>query len=141
MNRFILLACIIAPAFFWGSCKKDNTNTSVIQGDWELRSSQVSITPVKTFDPGNGNKLVFTENTYKAYTNGQLTKSGQYLLVRDTFAPCSVQEAQVGTRIVYDNDYSGTGVFVTLSGSKLTFYSGCFAVDGGSTQVYEKLTP
>jgi len=141
MKRFILAICIITPAFFTGSCKKSGHATSVIEGDWELRETQASIVPATTFPSGNGNRLVFTATAYQAYASGLLKKSGQYVLVSDTTPECYVVGQQASrTRIVYDNDYSGNAVYIKLSGNKLSFLSGCFAVDGGSIQTYEKLT-
>jgi len=140
MKRFILVICIITPAFFSGSCKKSGHASSVIQGDWELRETQASIVPATTFAAGNGNRLVFTATTYQSYASGLLKKSGEYVLVSDTTPECyAVGQQAPLTRIVYDNDYSGNAVYIKLSGNKLSFLSGCFAVDGGSMQTYEKL--
>ena len=144
MNRIILLGCIIIPALFSGSCKKSTPaglDTAGIRGEWELRTTQASIAPAKIYAPGNGNKLTFTSTTYQSYANGQLVKSGHYILVTDTSAICSFEASgPARTRIVYDNDYSHASTDILVAGNKLSFASGCFAVDGGSIQVYEKLS-
>jgi hypothetical protein len=113
------------------SCKKNNNDMPAsVKGDWELRSTSSMI--VINYQPGNGNILSFSDSTYKKYTNGVLSKSGIYKVVKDlTFNSLIVPPGQYINRIIYDGDSAATKIFFQLSHNAITFISGSFAADDG----------
>ena len=126
------------------SCRKDNVNnnnlilTSII-GSWELNKEQRGMLPVN-YAPGNGNILKFTDSEFQIFANGQLVKSGQYRITRDgtvaTEVCLVIPTDQYRNRIIYDNNFFETKIFVQVSENKLTFLSGCFAYDAGNYKEY-----
>jgi hypothetical protein len=137
----LIASCIV----FLGSCKKnaskDGDETTII-GIWELRQTSAAMVPgAVNYAAGNGNRLEFTATTYKIYTNGQLTKSGNYNIVSDSTVQKSVclvfPAGQFTSRIVYDGDNSRKE-FIEPDGNKLTFVEGCYALDAGHQSLYEK---
>jgi len=94
------------------------------------------------YPSGNGNIIEFTDSIYKKYANGNLIKSGYYTITRDT----SVREAvgilvapgQFTDRMIFDNDTVSNKTFIDISDNKLTFLSGFFPFDGGSSVSYER---
>lgn len=131
-----------------GSCKKnnakENTDTTIsIIGSWELRQTSAAMNPAITNYPaGNGNILKFTTSAYETYSNGQLVKAGNYLIIKDTTVAENIclefPAGQYTNRIVYDNNYNNTKIFVQISKNQLTFISGCYAYDAGHTSQYER---
>ncbi len=91
---------------------------------------------------GNGTILKFTGTTYERYANGQLVKSGQYAIIPDATVEKSVclvyAKNQFANRIEYDGN-SDEKVFFQVANNKLTFVSGCYALDAGHSSVYERL--
>jgi hypothetical protein len=148
MKHFILIISLGAITIFLGSCKKDiskvdNINSNSIVGIWELRQAQNGMIPTIEYSPGNGDILKFSDSTYENYTNGNLIKSGHYILIRDTSV-----EAEVGlviptgrftNRIIFNSDFASRKTFIEVSNNKLTLLSGFFPLDGGSNQLYEKI--
>jgi hypothetical protein len=145
MKPVFLLLCTAALITATGSCKKSHGGDDpppVIWGSWELSSAQSSMIPTITYPAGNGNLLKFTSSGYQAYTNGQLTKSGSYILVPDGSAEAStglnITSGQFTNRLVYDGNTSGNKVFIQISGDNLTLISGYFPLDGGSNMKYAR---
>ena len=145
MKYFAVIFCFTAVICFNG-CKKNNavrntSNTTSIKGAWELESAYGG-TPLVNYPSGNGNDYEFTDSSYKKYTKGNLIKSGYYAIVADT----SVREAvgllitpgQFTNRIIFDNDTLSNKIFIEISNDKLTFLSGPFPVDGGSSITYKR---
>jgi len=131
---------------FFSSCKKDATqkdnNTSVI-GTWELRDISGGMMPGSIkFAPGNGNILKLSSTDYGIYKSNQLIKSGTYKIVADTTVEQNVcliiKDGEFTNRIDY-SDTTSIKIFFQLDGSKLVFQSGCYAVDGGHSEVYQKI--
>lgn len=126
------------------SCRKDNVNnnnltlTSII-GSWELNKEQLGMLPV-SYSPGNGNILKFTDSEFQIFSNGQPVKSGQYRIVEDgtvaTEVCLVIPTDQYRNRIIYDNNFFDTKIFVQVSENRLTFLSGCFAYDAGNYKEY-----
>ena len=126
------------------ACRKDNINnnnltlTSII-GSWELNREQLGMLPV-SYPSGNGNILKFTDSEFQIFINGQLVKSGQYRIVRDSSVATEtclvIPTDQYRDRIIYKNNYFDTKIFVQVSENKLTFLSGCFAYDAGNYKEY-----
>lgn len=137
---FVLIAC-------FSGCKKTATVQKItgdtIEGTWELRSEQSSMIPTVYYTAGNGNRIKFTGHQYEFYTNGQLVKSGSYTLVSDPTAEAAtclnIQAGQFTNRIVYDSNNNPPKLFIQVSGDKLSFLGGCFAVDAGSRKEYKRL--
>jgi hypothetical protein len=143
--NIVLSLTILCISF---GCKKDygDANKSII-GKWELR--QVSggmIAGATKYPPGNGSVLVFDGNNYEIHANGNITRTGQYNIVKVNDATvennvCLVlPKGQFTTRIIYDNDTSSVKKFFQVKGNQLTFYSGCYAYDAGTNQIYEKVS-
>ena len=120
-----------------GSCKKDKANSTIITGSWEIRSSQVSITPTINYPPGNDSILKFTASTWLLYSKGSLVKSGTYTIAEDS--SLGGPPNQYTHRIVYDG-VTTIKKFFKINGNTLTFAWGPFEVDGGSVVQYEKVT-
>jgi hypothetical protein len=122
-------------------CKKDADQSSgSLAGSWELRATSGAMTPGQTiYAPGNGNILAFSGSTYKIYQSGVLVKSGQFSVVQDTTVTESVclvlPKGEYTNRIIY-SDSATIKIFYQVEGNKLTFYSGCYAYDGGHSEVY-----
>jgi hypothetical protein len=122
------------------SCKKEsNSQFTALEGVWELRQKGGSLTT--TYPPGNGNTIEFFGNHYEFISNGQVTKRGRFNIVRDLSAgngTCLVIPVnQYTNRIIYDYGVNKK-IFFQISADKLTFLSGCFAIDAGSFQDYVK---
>lgn len=130
------------------SCQKDNTAdgtdiAGAIIGTWELRQTSGGLgTQVNDYPPGNGNMIKFTNTRYENYENGVLVKSGTYTVIDDASVNESVclefAEGQFTHRIIYDNNYNDTRVFVEIVQNKLNFISGCYSLDAGYSSIYEK---
>ncbi|HEV8272364.1 MAG TPA: hypothetical protein VGQ04_13735 [Chitinophagaceae bacterium] len=124
------------------SCKKENKDSSPagLEGVWELRSITAMLS--STYPPGNGHIISFTNNKYEIRDNGQITRSGEFQIIEDLTAAEStclnIAPGKYTSRIIYDNNISGTKAFLEISGNILTIVSGCFAIDAGSSSAYER---
>lgn len=139
MKKLYVLICQGVLLLVIAGCKKENTAASdSIQGLWEIRRASGMMTT--NYPPGNGKTIRFTNNVYEISSNGLVTQSGQYEIVQDSAAAsetCLVIPAgQYTNRIVYDNNATPRKEFIQISGKKLTFLSGCFAYDAGSSIEY-----
>lgn len=133
----------------FGSCQKDdpiqNNDTPVpITGTWELRQTSAAMSPSPThYASGNGNKILFTNSHYETYANGVLVKKGNYEIIQDTTAATNVclvlSKDQYAKRIVFDSAYNTSKIFIQIVGNTLNFISGCYAVDAGHSEAYEKI--
>ena len=144
MKQIILSACLITFIACFVSCRKENKDISTsIIGTWELRHSSAAMNPTTNNYPrGNGNLLKFTNDSYEIYKNNQLVQSGYYTIVNDSTVEenvCLVFSAgRFTNRIIYDGNYNDSKQFIEISNNKLTFISGCYALDDGHTSEYEK---
>jgi hypothetical protein len=143
MSRILFLICL--ASFAITSCKKNDTKiveSSSIIGTWELRQVRGNLPP-QNFAPGNGNTIVFTDKTYKNYSNGQLVRSGTYDLVADPTASQNtclvIENGQYTQRIIQDGNTNLPKMFIQISNNQLTFLSGCFALDAGSGTDYARI--
>jgi hypothetical protein len=147
MRYFIWSVFFVTLNIFFIACKKDNAknnsdiSTSIV-GSWELRQAQTGMIPTINYPSGNGDVLKFTNSDYQVFSNNQLIKSGLYTIVEDTSAEnevCLVIAAnQFRNRIIYDGNSIERKIFIQISNNKLTFLTGCFALDGGSYKEYER---
>lgn len=120
------LAAVLAAGILLGSCRKNNLgcdtrvsnnkdSTSII-GIWELRSNYNGLSGNTEILPDcNGNRLVFTDNTYKRYVPGELAREGTYRILKDTMRIKGKREAN---RIILDTDTIGRN-FLNNSGTEL----------------------
>jgi hypothetical protein len=143
-NNFRICLFMLLLAFV--SCKKEqqqmlsNPGNSIV-GKWELRKNYGSLPP-QYYDAGNGNIMQFTDSTYQVTANNQVLSSGTYKLLPDSTGlqnVCLVVAESFKNRIVFDGNTSQAKVFVSVSGTKLAFLSGCFALDGGWGKDYEMI--
>jgi hypothetical protein len=141
MTMKLFTACGVALLLLLNSCKKDKAPSSSIVGTWEIQSSRGSI-PTITYASGNDSLLKFTSSTYTVYSKGQVVKSGTYSIVADSsFDALVVQAGEFTHRIIYDGNDPNTSFkkFLQVSGNKLTFISGNFALDSGSETIYRRV--
>ena len=110
-------------------------------GNYEKRSAAMNPI-INKFPPGNGNILKYTNTNYEIYENGQLVKSGKYTIISDTTVEASVcpvfPAGQYTNRIIYDSNDNAAKEFIQISNNKLTFISGCYALDAGHSSEYER---
>jgi hypothetical protein len=146
MQRYTLTILVGLILVFLSGCKKDTTginNYTAIVGTWELKQEQGGMMPSIEYSQGNGNILKFSTYTYEKYTNNNLVRSGQYILIEDTSVGAEVglviPPGQFTHRIVYDNDFTAPKTFVQISNNKLSTLSGYFPLDGGSNVIYQKI--
>jgi rhodanese-related sulfurtransferase len=141
----ILMSCLTLAIF---SCKKDKGSDEPVElteltGLWELAETSAAMTPVKTFDPGNGDVISFTEGKYAKYKNGQLINEGSYTVVEDSTVEENVHlinlKDKYTHRLVFDNNYSATKIFIYINKGRLSIISGSYAVDAGHNEVYRSI--
>lgn len=131
----ILLIMFVAACF--AACKKSRiTLNSTLFGKWELhrRYGGNIIPPDTTYKPGNGNILQFNpDSTYKSYTNGMLTRSGVFHIIKRSGYQ-TTQEPN--DQIYFDNDTTSKS-YITISGTVLALIP--LMPDIGTTQ-YDKIS-
>ena len=143
----ILFACSLFLSLI--SCnknegKKKNADATLV-GKWELRETSAAMNPVVSqYQPGNGNLLVFTKDGYEIHKDGQATKTGKYQVIADSTVEtnvCSIlPESEYAHRLVYDRNNNQAKIFFQISGDTLKLISGCYAVDAGHKEVYQRIT-
>jgi hypothetical protein len=143
LKLFVVIALVIAVACNKDQAKKSGNNQDSIVGTWELRKTSGGMMPGEQVYPsGNGAILKFDNGHYERYVNGSLTKTGEYEIVSDGTVGQSVclvmPDGQFTNRIIYDNETVSEKVFIQVSNNKLTFISGCYALDGGHSSEYER---
>ena len=146
-NLFLIL---FVSVFITGtSCRKDNSGQSnslsarsnILVGSWELR--RVRGTYVYTYQPGNGNEVVFGDSVFTTYVNGVLNKTGHYDIIRDNSASeslcLSLATGDFANRLVYDSNYQSQKIFFDVTSDSLITVSGCFAVDQGAFNEFVRM--
>ena len=137
---------LVLSGIFFIACKKASVDQGSscdlsIVGIWELRQAQNGMTPLINYSSGNGNILQFTDSTYKRYKDGNLTITGHYIIIRDTSVTTetglAISPGQFIYRIIFDGDVTSHKTFFEISNNSLTFLSGFFPIDGGSSVVYQ----
>jgi hypothetical protein len=136
MKNLYLIVITIATLLL--GCKKeeedtvDAVNHSII-GKWELRhimGVQVAGAP-STFAKGNGDIILFSDDQYQRFVNGQLVAEGSYTIVQES--------ANIdGTSYNYAVIYGGLKWYYNTSRNKLKLSIGSVASDG-VTVTYEKI--
>src|SRR5688572_7976117 len=126
MTRALFSIFLVSLTLIQLACRKHNINNNnlpliSIIGSWELNKEQLGMLPVN-YPPGNGNILKFTDSELQIFANGQLLKSGQYKIIGDnsvTTEVCLVIPTdQYRNRIIYDNNYFDTKIFLQVSENK-----------------------
>lgn len=146
MQKLFFEVCFVAFVLSFSYCNKEKARQAglaQLQGTWELRQAQNGMTPNVVYQPGNGNRLRFTDTSYQRYTNGTLTASGAYHPMADTTVQQEVglvvEAGQFTRRIVFENDTNARKTFFQINGNQLKILSGYFPLDSGSNLVYEKV--
>lgn len=142
MKQIVTGLCLLGIVFLSISCNKGNSNPNIsIEGVWELRKMKGQI--LVDYPPGNGNTIKFEGNRFEISINGTVTSSGTYKLVSDSTVSTEtcllIPKGEYKDIIIYDTRSSDRKIFVKVSGNKLSFITGCFAVDAGSETEYQKL--
>lgn len=109
------------------ACKKSDTAAEAgLTGKWELRTvNQGYSGKVINYPIGNGQKLIFSGNTYKIMAHDTLKKTGTFSLAKEV----SQVYKTTGTRIIYDDDKNGIKTFLEVDGNTLRISPDAY--DGG----------
>jgi len=141
MKQLVIFTFLAVYLLFATGCKKeDKIDSTSIQGLWELRQASGMYTI--NYAPGNGNTIKFTGNNYEISSNGQISARGQFEIIQDPSAASEtclvIAPGQFTERIIYDHIFAGKKIFMQVSNNSLSFLSGCFAYDAGSSFKYER---
>ncbi|MFT3680790.1 MAG: hypothetical protein QM791_10995 [Ferruginibacter sp.] len=155
MKYVISICTVLLLIFFITGCSREKApvkakfNTKAVnkmEGVWELRATTAAMMPgVLQHPPGNGNLLKFLPgNKYERYQNRTFTESGNYVAVKDNSVEenvcLDIQDGQYEDRIIYNNQDVNPKIFFHFkSDERLLFISGCYAIDGGHTEEYERI--
>jgi len=118
------------------ACKKGNDdNEDNISGRWEFRGTVGGFIPIinQKNKPGNGNILKFEGNNYEFITDGKVTKSGTYTIMKESKA---INNTSANAYLIFDGNKEKT--YINLSRKKLILFFGIIAADGVET-TYERL--
>lgn len=122
-------------------CKKNSEPSQSLTGTWELRELQGGMMPAITYDAGNGNRLIFSTDTYQKLQNNALVSSGNYSIASDDSVEQSVglvvPKGEFRQRINFGNT---TKTFFQITGGQLRLLSGYFPTDGGVSAIYERIS-
>ena len=129
-----VLLLVIAIATILPFCAKKRNEGSVYAGTWELRSADGMMGHVE-YEPGNGFKMVITEDSLYEYTNNGLQYTRTFGVVKDTLVGYGAD--RLADRLSPDI-IAGFKTFFELKGNTLTRYVGIPALDGGSS-VYVRI--
>lgn len=132
MKKLLLITLLAA---FMG-CKKDAANKVGLKGSWEYRGTAcycLAATDTNAKKPGNGNIIIFADNTYKRFAKDTLKKSGTYVFAKDTLG------SQPVNRIIYDNDTASDKIFFRIDQNKLTFFGQTPLAADGPEYYYERI--
>jgi hypothetical protein len=131
----ILWVILVTGCF--AACKKNHTILNgTLFGRWELhrRYGGNIIPPDTVYKPGNGNILQFNpDSTYKSYTNGTLTRSGAFHILKSSGERATPEP---NDEIYFDNDTASKS-YITISGTVLALMP--LMPDIGNTQ-YDKIS-
>lgn len=141
MKYLTMLLCLGQLLVIGMGCRKEiNRVSDSLEGLWELRQASGMLTI--NYAPGNGSTIQFSGNHYVMTENGQVTQSGEFEITEDpsagTEACLVIPAGQFGNRIIYDKSVGDRKIFLEVADDKLTFLSGCFATDAGSSIHYAR---
>ena len=119
------------------SCKKDSANSkpkpvtpTVLTGTWELRVDsfpQIRGVP-REFAPGNGNKVIFFDTTYKSYYVGYGSMSGTNYSDSGTYYIRDLPNSN--PQLVFNGDSLPPQDLFLINKDTLTLFEGIVAADG-----------
>jgi len=124
MKRILTVLGLIAMLAIVGAGCKKSSGGLTIQGNWELSkiSGMAGVTNVAA---GNGNTYKFTGNHYYQFTDGTLSASGTFVIIKDDAASVS----PLAGHIIYDGNASSAQWFYLQDNNTLVLDFGS-AVDG-----------
>ena len=126
----------VIVVFFIAGCKKETSGlVSNVQGTWELVSSDGAWIGHRDYEPGNGNTIIFSGNTYSQNIKAADTTyqySGTFTIY--TGKPCDLANEQT---LIKFNDNEDASSFSLLDGKLTIGTTECIA-DGGSS-TYKKI--
>jgi hypothetical protein len=127
------------------SCKKDSVNNqpkpaapTLLTGSWELRRNEFSdIAGVpQDYPPGNGNKLIFYDTTFKLFFVGYGTETGLNYTDSGTYYVKDLPNSN--PQLVYNVDSLPPRNLFLINKDSLTLFVGEVAADG-DILVYVKI--
>lgn len=132
------------------ACEKSQVNRTKLPVEdqllatWELRSIQNGMIPKLEYPAGNGYFLTLSGNTFKEYTKDTIYRSGTFEYMgkdstTNAACPYNSMPAEILDRIQWTPDQGNVARFFVLDADTLTFYSGCYAYDAGSTVRWERV--
>nr|WP_295874249.1 hypothetical protein [uncultured Chitinophaga sp.] len=123
MKKILLLSLLFLGGI---SCKKDkDISPEVLSGTWELRRQETDVLLI--IDPGKGDRLRFTGNSYEERWDGRVTRSGIFRLTKGFNVNGALDD-----RIIFDNrTETGATTFYQLTGDSLTIIYGSMSNNGG----------
>lgn len=124
-----ILLLMIAIATILPFCTKKKNEGSAYAGTWELRSADGMMGHVE-YEPGNGFKMVITEDSLYEYANNALQYTRVFGIVKDTLVGYGAD--RLADRLSPDI-FAGLKTFFELKENTLTRYVGIPALDGGSS--------
>jgi hypothetical protein len=151
MKKIYPILLIAAVVTILVACKKDkgdkDTNKD-LKNTWELSEYSTSWFPKVIYQPGNGNLLHFSDDTYTVFKDGQIKEQGTYTEKADNTVEqnsCDPSLKDIYTRSVEFTNGDSTHFtykrFYYIADDKLYFVSGCHAVDGRVDAVYRRVKP
>ena len=134
MKKIILFALLVVVI----SCKKDNNaNVAPLNGKWEFRGISCYCAPVVntvSTQPGNGNIISFSGNTYTRYVSNNLAKTCTFIIKSEVLQSAAAPV----NRIIFDSDTLQKQYF-RINGTKLTFFGATPLAADGSEEYYERI--
>ncbi|MBG9376349.1 hypothetical protein I5907_08895 [Panacibacter sp. DH6] len=130
---FVCLAALAA-------CRKDLTVLKDdLNGTWELKRSFSGWAGERVYEPGNGNTVRFSENTYTSvvvYADTTYTTEGTFSLTKGK--PSCITEGDDRALINFDNSiFENT---ISIVDNELTISNTECIADGGSS-TYRRIAP
>ena len=131
LSYLMFLTCAMV---LLGCDKKDEQvePASSIVGTWELRHT-LGVQDVDV-EPGNGNTITFTADTYQKKRDGEVVDEGRYSVKDESVA--NIDGTDFNRRIVFDGNM--LEMHLKFSENVLVLSFGSIALDGG-TYTYERV--
>lgn len=105
-------------------------------GNWELSKNYNELTKTsRVFASGNGNILVFTDSSYKQFSNGSMTSMGKYKIIEGLDNSSGI----ISSRIIFEPEIYKWGSIRYLTGIKQSQLFIKADTIGASTNFYHRL--
>ena len=137
-NIIVLLSCFVIVTT---GCKKDSALKSLNQqltGKWELTRSFGGWTREKTYEPGNGNTIMFNSNTlvqYLKYDTGLYTINATYNIYQGKPCDFAAETTLIHYKTIDNNEYDNE---ISLTDGELKIANTQCIADG-STNYYRRI--